>query len=174
MLLDKSNPGLSKYDIDLVLGHGIIRLKQRTKSYVNKQLKWIRRRFVVDKSIRNVPSVYRLDTTQPELWESLVRDRSLEIVRHNCVAMFDHSLSHEERSHLVNNVLSPLSIRPSEPISCEQDRFISGQFKCDVCQIWISGGGSFEKHMRSKKHAWHEKNSKKEKTSTLIETAVKL
>lgn len=145
------------YDGSLVLGNGILSLKQRTKAYVTKQLKWIRRRFLVSDSIRNVPNVYRLDTTFPDRWDIDVLDKSIRIVDLTIEAL----ASTEERIRIAiwNESLNPLAAARLENDEDLDDSFISGQFYCDICQCSVSGGKSYQMHLNSKGHKFMAKQS---------------
>ncbi|KPM10312.1 tRNA dimethylallyltransferase, mitochondrial-like protein, partial [Sarcoptes scabiei] len=65
----------------LKLENGIELFRQRTKGYVNKQLKWLRRRFLIDDQIRKVPNVYRLNTTNLDEWNENVLEKAIMIVQ---------------------------------------------------------------------------------------------
>lgn len=145
----------SSYDGSLVLGHGIILLKQRTRSYVTKQLKWIHRRFLVHESIRQVPNVYRLDTTHPERWNEAVRDKAIQIVDRTVEALLTDDES--TREEIIRHHLTPLLMPKTATENAEDDAFISAQFFCDICQTSISGGKSYQMHLKSKGHRFRVK-----------------
>ncbi|KAH9422180.1 tRNA dimethylallyltransferase [Dermatophagoides pteronyssinus] len=123
------------YDGQLKLGYGILMLKQRTRSYVNKQNKWIRRRFLISENIRKVPNVYRLDTTNLDEWNEKVLDHSIWIVDQYLQA----SISTPSKCEQIFHSLDQLAIRKmpnsNDDNNDENDSFISGQFYCDICQI---------------------------------------
>ncbi|KAH9516385.1 tRNA dimethylallyltransferase [Dermatophagoides farinae] len=147
------------YDGQLKLGHGILMLKQRTRSYVNKQIKWIRRRFLISENIREVPNVYRLDTTNLNEWNEKVRDHAIRIVDH-CLRAQSKPLEREK----IHSLLDELAIRrmaSNDDSNADQsETFISGQFYCDLCQVQISGGKSYKEHLQSKKHRYQIKQSR--------------
>jgi tRNA dimethylallyltransferase len=62
-----------------MLRESVDSLKLVTKRYVKHQLKWIRNRFL-RLNDREVPDIYRLDTTSPELWTREVLSPSVAIV----------------------------------------------------------------------------------------------
>nr|XP_027197124.1 tRNA dimethylallyltransferase-like isoform X2 [Dermatophagoides pteronyssinus] len=148
------------YDGQLKLGYGILMLKQRTRSYVNKQNKWIRRRFLISENIRKVPNVYRLDTTNLDEWNEKVLDHSIWIVDQYLQA----SISTPSKCEQIFHSLDQLAIRKmpnsNDDNNDENDSFISGQFYCDICQIRISGGKSYQEHLQSKKHRYQIQQSK--------------
>lgn len=138
------------YDGSLVLGRAIILLKQRTRSYVTKQLKWINRRFLVDGNIRLVPNVYRLDTTQPEQWAEHVNAQANLVI--DLALQAQYELTDPEKIESINaDKLGSLRVQP-KVTSLEEDRFVAGQFWCATCQVHISGGKSYQLHLASKRH----------------------
>ena len=139
----------SSYDGSLVLGNGIILLKQRTRSYVTKQLKWIRRRFLVHESIRNVPNVYRLNTTRPDQWAEEVFSRATDIVDQTIESLLTNDESGKEE---IVKKLNALSTPRDQTEKIEDDQFVAGQFFCDICQVAVSGGKSYQMHLKSKGH----------------------
>ncbi|KAH9402199.1 tRNA dimethylallyltransferase [Tyrophagus putrescentiae] len=145
LLMDDDDDGQQNYEATLALGHGILLLKQRTKSYVSRQLKWIRRRFLVPKSVRRVPPFYRLDTSRPDRWHEDVYGRTVELVE--ATARQDED---EEARRMPTQQREPF--KDLKNADGDDDAFISGQFTCDLCQVAISGGRSYQMHLRSKGH----------------------
>lgn len=138
------------YNGSLVLGRAILLLKQRTRSYVTKQLKWINRRFLVDGNIRMVPNVYRLDTTQPDQWDEKVNARANLVIDLALQAFYE--LTDTEMIKSINaDKLGSLKVQP-KVTSLEEDQFVAQQFWCEICQVNVSGGKSYEQHLASKKH----------------------
>lgn len=145
----------STYNGQLALGQGILMLKQRTRSYARKQLKWIRRRFLVDENIRQVPNVYRLDTKEPAQWNEQVRDKAIFIVDNAFKVM--HCNDQKDVERILKEKLNPLRIKIK--VTTDDDYFISGQFYCEICKKMISGGNSFKQHLDSKSHKSQVKKS---------------
>ena len=56
----------------------------------------------------------------------------------------------EEARRLLTQHREPLE--DLENADGDDDAFISGQFTCDLCQLAISGGRSYQTHLRSKGH----------------------
>lgn len=138
----------STYNGQLALGKGILMLKQRTRSYARKQLKWIRRRFLVDENIRQVPNVYRLDTKDPEQWNEQVKNKAIFIIDNALKAI--HCNDEKEVERILTEKLNPFRIKMK--LKADDDYFISGQFYCEICNKMISGGNSFKQHLNSKSH----------------------
>jgi len=140
----------SSFDGSRVLGHASIDFKERTRSYVSKQLKWIRRRFLVDEAVRSVPNVYRLDTTDPDEWPEKVYQKAIQIVDANVEALLTKDQT--RKGEIYQEILNPLA---EEPLANkEQDSFISAQHFCELCEMKISGGKGYQEHLASKGHKW--------------------
>lgn len=135
------NQAKSSYEGSLALGNGILLLKQRTKGYVSRQLKWIHRRFLVPESVRQVPAVYRLDTTTPERWQEDVLEKAVAVIE--AVRTKDDEASRRFLSELRE---------PVNHSAADDDTFIAGQFFCDLCEMAVSGGKSYQMHLKSKGH----------------------
>ena len=134
-----------------LLKQGIESLKSVTKRYVNHQLKWIRNRFL-KLNDREVPNIYRLDTTSTQLWQQNVLDPSIAII-----------------SAYLNQEPVPSHIKPEPKISVPKDN--SKVFRCDVCQKHLSGFVAYESHLKSKGHKYQlnrEKNLHKQKYYQLL------
>ena len=97
-------------------------------------------------SVRRVPPLYRLDTSRPDRWQEDVYERAVELVE--ATARQDED---EEARRLLTQQREPLEDLQNDDPSGD-DAFISGQFTCELCQVAISGGRSYQMHLRSKGH----------------------
>lgn len=130
---------------------GVEDMKLVTKRYVNKQLKWIRNRFL-KLNDREVPPIYRLNTTNLDQWTEQVFEPAFAIV-----------------NAYINGTLPPKDLLPLSKI--QMNKYISTQFNCDVCKKLLSGSHAYELHLKSKGHKYnikHEKNLKREKYYELL------
>ncbi|CAG2169710.1 unnamed protein product [Oppiella nova] len=98
-----------------MLRESVDSLKLVTKRYVKHQLKWIRNRFL-RLNDREVPDIYRLDTTSPELWTREVLEPSVAIV-----------------SAYLNKSEVPSHIRPVPKIDLDENH--SKLFECNDMNI---------------------------------------
>ncbi|KDR17577.1 tRNA isopentenyltransferase, mitochondrial [Zootermopsis nevadensis] len=111
---------------------GVDALKLVTRRYARRQLRWITNRFLCRPS-RQVPPVYGLDATDPNLWNEHVLGPALQIVE----------------SYLKG--WAPAGIDPL-PVT---ERSVKNDLKihhCDVCDRMFIGDIQWNDHLHSKKH----------------------
>lgn len=113
----------------------IRQMKQRTRTYAKKQIKWIRNRFIYA-SNRQIPPIFAVDTTNPSDWDVVVRDRSFQILNHLNVG-----------TELPNS-LQPLT-QMARP---ESIRNVKGIKFCTVCDRTFQGTLQYGAHLKSKNH----------------------
>lgn len=99
-----------------------------------------------------MPNVYRLDTSVPEMWPNVVLKPAIQIVDH-CI---EEILSDDPM--LCTQIRDKLNKMKAEVkmITDDNDLFISGQYFCEICQVSISGGHSYQSHLLSKKHKYQQ------------------
>ena len=133
------------------MNQGIESLKSVTKSYAKQQIKWIRNRFL-KLNDREVPPIYRLDTTSPEKWTQQVLEPSIGII-----------------NALINERPVPTHIKAVPKIEINDN--LSQVFRCDICDKRLSGLVAYKSHLISKGHKYqinHKNNLKKKKYYELL------
>jgi tRNA dimethylallyltransferase len=111
---------------------GVDALKIVTKRYARRQLRWINNRFLRETS-RQVPPVYRLDATDPYVWNECVLDLAVKIVE----------------SYLQGQ--KPDGMEPLPVIERSKKNDLKIQ-RCDVCDRMFVGDIQWNDHLQSKKH----------------------
>ncbi|KAF2367224.1 tRNA dimethylallyltransferase [Trinorchestia longiramus] len=128
--------------------NGIERLKLVTRRYSRRQVKWIKSRFTGALD-RQVPPMYRLDTTEPRNWQSAVYSPAVAIVE-----------------ALLNGEVAPSSISPvSAPPASSND--IQGRYnrhECSVCERVFIGDNQWQAHLVSNAHKRCKERKKKSAT----------
>ncbi|CAG2115462.1 unnamed protein product [Medioppia subpectinata] len=126
---------------EIMLRESTESLKYVTKRYARHQLKWIRNRFL-RLNDREVPNIYRLDTTSPELWTQEVFEPSMAIV-----------------SAYVTKSEVPSHIKPVPKIEVNENH--SKRFQCKDCSKVLDGLVAYEAHLKSKGHEYNLKLKRK-------------
>jgi len=122
----QSDKGRQQFD------KGVELLKIATRQYSRRQAKWMRRRFV--QTDREVPPVYRVNSTIPELWQQ------------NCYLPAETIL----KAYLNQTVPE---VQPLERISRDTDiENTRTKFTCDVCDRVFMGKVQYDHHIEGKRH----------------------
>lgn len=109
-------------------------MRQSTKNYVKRQLRWIRRRFL-NGNLRDLPPVYRLKASFDETgWIESVREPAFKIVD----------------SHLRGASREVMDMR-EDPIDVGE-KMRPGKLYCEVCDKLLIGSRQLEAHMNSRSH----------------------
>jgi len=112
---------------------GVERMKITTRQYSRKQTKWIKKRFLLD--TRSPPPVFRVDSTDPSLWQEKVFQPAEIIVRDFIegrtpdMEPLERSAGGEEREEDCRRIMH-----------------------CDVCNRDFKGAGQFSMHQRGSSH----------------------
>jgi len=112
---------------------GVERMKISTRQYSRRQMKWIRRRFLLNS--RSPPPVYRVDSTDPTLWQENVYNPAETIVgdflegRIPEIEPLERTEGGEEREE-----------------DCRRT------MHCDVCNRDFKGSAQFRNHLQSASH----------------------
>jgi len=112
------------------------RLKIVTNQYANKQVRWIKQRFL-HPSRRQLPPVYTVngDLTTPTEWYNNVTKICTDILE----------------AHLQQNLNHPLILERKMVLSSDNDSDLLLR-KCDTCDKVIVGSEQFKIHMKSSRH----------------------
>lgn len=122
-----------------ILNQCLDELKSVTRRYSKKQIKWVRNRFLkASEKQRNIPPIYKLDTTNPSQWKEVVSGPAEKVI---------------------GNYLDPtkeLKITP-EVIQSEGDQSESivdtkKSFHCETCQRVFIGEFQWQIHQKSNRH----------------------
>ncbi|XP_055712710.1 tRNA dimethylallyltransferase [Phlebotomus papatasi] len=108
-------------------------LKLVTRRYSKKQSKWVRNRFLGNLS-RDVPPLYKLDTTDPSKWQEDVYGRAEDVIE---AFIGDRMPKIEPEKRFPG---------PKEGLNDEVTNF------CEVCQRTFVGEFQWKIHLESKKH----------------------
>eukprot|EP00088_Acartia_fossae_P014993 TRINITY_DN1810_c1_g2_i1.p1 TRINITY_DN1810_c1_g2~~TRINITY_DN1810_c1_g2_i1.p1 ORF type:complete len:546 (-),score=116.53 TRINITY_DN1810_c1_g2_i1:602-2239(-) len=113
---------------------GVEFLKIATRQYARRQAKWMRRRFTVNH--REAPPVYRVDSSQPELWKEKCYDPASKILQ----AYLDGKL--------------PEEAVPLERIDLDELDYQNNKqkFTCQLCQKEFKGRRQYEAHIEGRRH----------------------
>merc|ERR1719318_1631183 len=116
-----------------LFNEGVERMKLSTRQYSRKQMKWIRRRFLLN--TRNPPPVYRVNSTDPSQWQDKVYRPAEMIVRD-----FIEGRKPE--------------MEPLERVESGQDREEDCRktMHCDICNRDFKGSVQFSSHLKSASH----------------------
>ena len=117
-----------------LFNEGVERMKISTRQYSRRQAKWIRRRFLTD--VRDSPSVYRVDSSDPSAWLEKVFGPA-EIILQSF--LFPG----------VNPGIEPLP-RISEKMEREEE--YRKTLHCDICDRDLKGETQYRNHLKSKSH----------------------
>merc|ERR1719427_1310713 len=116
-----------------LFNEGVERMKISTRQYSRRQMKWIRRRFLLNS--RSPPPVYRVDSTDPTLWQENVYNPAETIVgdflegRIPEIEPLERTEGGEEREE-----------------DCRRT------MHCDVCNRDFKGSAQFRNHLQSASH----------------------
>ena len=112
---------------------GVERMKISTRQYSRKQMKWIRKRFLLN--TRNPPPVYRVNSTDPTQWQEMVYIPAEVIVKD-----FIEGRKPE--------------MEPLERIESGKDREEDCRktMHCDICDRDFKGSVQFKNHQKSASH----------------------
>ena len=113
---------------------GVERMKISTRQYSRRQAKWIRRRFLTD--VRDSPSVYRVDSSDPSAWPEKVFGPA-EIILQSFLFPGE------------NPGIEPLP-RISEKMEREEE--YRKTLHCDICDRDLKGETQYRNHLKSKSH----------------------
>ncbi|XP_059618035.1 tRNA dimethylallyltransferase [Phlebotomus argentipes] len=108
-------------------------LKMVTRRYSKRQAKWVRNRFLGNLS-RDVPALYKLDTTDPSKWQEVVYERAEEVIE---AFMADRIPKIEPEKRFPG-------LR--EGLNEEVSNF------CETCDRVFVGEFQWEIHLKSNKH----------------------
>ncbi|XP_066963285.1 tRNA dimethylallyltransferase isoform X1 [Macrobrachium rosenbergii] len=115
---------------------GVENLKQVTRRYSRKQVRWIRNRFILP-SKRQVPPVYTVDGTDPKRWDTKVKEPALSIVQ--------ALLEGEKPSY------DPVKFSKTAEFA-DIDTNDKTRFECDVCGRVVIGQLQWHSHLKGAKH----------------------
>ncbi|KAL3273478.1 hypothetical protein HHI36_014919 [Cryptolaemus montrouzieri] len=116
-----------------ILQDCIERLKMVTRRYANKQVRWVRNRFL-GRSDRSVPPVYNLDVTNVTEWKDNVSDRATEIVK----SYISGTICHYEKLSRIETVSNP---------NADDETYT-----CELCNRIFVGTFQWKIHLKSNKH----------------------
>lgn len=110
-------------------------LKLVTKRYSKKQLKWVKNRFLnASQRNREIPPIYKLDSSHPERWDEVVLSPSINVIE--------------------NAVDSNFKLK-----YCPETQITEGQIWnrevtnfCEICQKTFVGEFQWTSHMKSNRH----------------------
>ena len=118
---------------------GLEEMKRVTRKYAVKQQKWLNNRFL--RQGRQIPSIYSLNGSDPDLWSEQVSRPAAEIVE---AFLKGRPVSDEwERTR---------RLKPKEIVYDVPDTL-----RCEVCDRLIVGKQTWKIHLLSKKHKWQVK-----------------
>jgi len=112
---------------------GVERMKISTRQYSRKQMKWVKRRFLLN--TRSTPPVYRVDSTDPSLWQEKVFQPAEIIVRD-----FIEGRTPE---------MEPLERSEGGK---EREEDYRRTKHCDICNRDFKGSGQMTAHQRGSSH----------------------
>jgi len=132
--------GLDQEELDTILKACVVDLNAATRQYAKRQLTWIRNRFAP----RNIP-VYKLDTTDTNVWNEVVLKQALEISK----AFLENKTIPVNSMQLV---FAATENTDDEIIKQEKKK----KFICETCLgREFVGGIQWNEHLRSKGHRFH-------------------
>lgn len=124
---------------------GVTSLKQVTRRYSRRQLKWIKHRFLLPAD-RQVPPVFALDGSDPSKWDEQVRLPAEGVVQ----ALAEGRQPELETANMVKD-------------EEEVHRGDKTRYECDVCERVVIGKIQWRAHVRGAKH------KKMQKRQTLLQ-----
>lgn len=111
-------------------------LKLVTRRYSKKQIKWVKNRFLkAAQKNRTIPPIYKLDTTHPERWTTLVSDPAINVIENYL-------------DPLVELIVAPESIPEDEPAYSDSKK----TYFCEQCQRVFIGEFQWDIHVKSNRH----------------------
>ncbi|XP_037802016.1 tRNA dimethylallyltransferase-like [Penaeus monodon] len=116
---------------------GIAALKQVTRRYSRKQLKWIKNRFLLPAD-RQVPPVFALDGSDPSKWDDRVRLPAEGVVQ----ALAEGRQPELQTANMVKE----------SPDVEDINRGDKTRYECDVCERVVIGEIQWRAHVHGAKH----------------------
>lgn len=110
-------------------------MKVQTRKYAKKQMKVIRNR-MIEATDRQVPPIFLLDSSKPEEWNEVVRDKAFQIL---------HSFM-TQQSFPID--LQPLNNLPQTHKNIDRKTIK----RCDICDKVLQGDQQWAAHVSSKGH----------------------
>lgn len=111
-------------------------LKLVTRRYSKKQIKWVKNRFLkAAQKNRTIPPIYKLDTTHPERWTTLVSDPAINVIENFLDPM-------------VELKVAPETISEDEPVYSDSKK----THFCELCQRVFMGEFKWNIHVKSNRH----------------------
>lgn len=116
---------------------GLNHLKLHTKQYTRSQRNWINNRFLKKTTEEEpIPPIYKLDSTNVNIWNENVRDKAYEVLEH---------LRNQQQT-------TPVCALHAEEVFLKTRGKREEILECKNCGKFFENDAQLEKHLKGKKH----------------------